>query len=88
MPPEAPGGHDVVRLVAFVVAPQLGERAILAALRQRIDAAFLPRRIVTVESLPRDPTGKLPADRLAAIAAARRTERQDDPAANRPGEAR
>ena len=71
MPPEQAGNADVVRLVAFVVAPQVGERAILAALRQRIDAAFLPRRIVAVESLPRDPTGKLPAERLAALAAAR-----------------
>jgi acyl-coenzyme A synthetase/AMP-(fatty) acid ligase len=89
MPPEEPGEHDVVRLVAFVVAPQLGERAILAALRQRIDAAFLPRRIVAVESLPRDPTGKLPADRLAAIAAARAAPGgMTSPAPNRPGEPR
>ena len=45
--------------------------AILAALRQRVDAAFLPRRIVTVDALPRDATGKLPAARLAALATAR-----------------
>jgi acyl-coenzyme A synthetase/AMP-(fatty) acid ligase len=69
MPPERAGDADVVRLVAFVVAPQLGERAILDALRQRVDAAFLPRRIVQVASLPRDPTGKLPAERLATLAA-------------------
>jgi len=59
---------DVVRLVAFVVAPQLSREQILGALRQRVDAAFLPRRIVSVPSLPRDPTGKLPAGRLAALA--------------------
>jgi acyl-coenzyme A synthetase/AMP-(fatty) acid ligase len=68
MPPERAGDADVVRLDAYVVAPQLGERAILDALRQRVDAAFLPRRIVQVASLPRDPTGKLPARRLAELA--------------------
>ena len=31
--------------------------AITAALRQRVDAAFLPRRIIHVASLPRDATG-------------------------------
>ena len=70
MPPERAGDPEVVRLVAFVVAPQLSDSAIVAALRQRVDAAFLPRRIVQVASLPRDPTGKLPAERLAALAAA------------------
>ncbi len=70
MPPERAGDAEVVRLVAFVVAPQLSDGAIVAALRQRVDAAFLPRRIVQVASLPRDPTGKLPAERLAALAAA------------------
>ena len=70
MPPERAGDPEVVRLVAFVVAPQLSDSAIVAALRQRVDAAFLPRRIVQVASLPRDPTGKLPAERLATLAAA------------------
>jgi acyl-coenzyme A synthetase/AMP-(fatty) acid ligase len=68
MPPDAAGEPEVVRLAAFVVAPTVGTAEIVAALRQRIDPAFLPRRIVHVESLPRDPTGKLPADRLAALA--------------------
>ena len=36
----------------------------------RVDAAFLPRRIVPVEALPREPTGKLTAARLAELAAA------------------
>jgi acyl-coenzyme A synthetase/AMP-(fatty) acid ligase len=71
MPAERPGGPEVVRLVAFVVAPGLRSAQILAALRLRIDSAFLPRRIVQVPSLPRDPTGKLPAERLAALAEAR-----------------
>ena len=50
--------------------PGLGPEQILAALRTRVDAAFLPRRIVAVEALPREPTGKLTAARLAELAAA------------------
>ena len=42
---------------------------VLGALRHRLDAAFLPRRIVAVPSLPREPTtGKLPAQQFAAWA--------------------
>ncbi|MES2993417.1 MAG: AMP-binding protein [Pseudomonadota bacterium] len=73
LPPEAEDG-SVVRLVAFVVAadgvaaPALHERA-LAALRTRVDPAFLPRRLVAVAALPREPgTGKLPAGAFAAWA--------------------
>lgn len=67
LPPElAP--EDVVRLVALVVAPELDRATLLAALRQRVDPAFLPRRILWVDELPRDPTGKLPAQRLAELA--------------------
>jgi acyl-CoA synthetase (AMP-forming)/AMP-acid ligase II/3-hydroxymyristoyl/3-hydroxydecanoyl-(acyl carrier protein) dehydratase len=68
MPPERGSEPDVVRLVAFVVAPGVTSDAVLAALRGRVDAAFLPRRIVHLAALPRDATGKLPADRLAALA--------------------
>jgi acyl-coenzyme A synthetase/AMP-(fatty) acid ligase len=64
LPPETTT-EDVVRLVALVVAPELNRETLLAALRQRVDAAFLPRRILWVDELPRDPTGKLPASRLA-----------------------
>ena len=72
LPPDAPSG-SVVRPVAFVVAPELGAQAlqerVLGGLRERIDAAFLPRRIVAVAALPREPgTGKLPAGRFAAWA--------------------
>ena len=56
----------VTRLVAFVVAPDLPpesmQAAVLAHLRPRVDPVFLPRRIVAVPALPREPsTGKLPA---------------------------
>ena len=69
-PPDAADAAGITRLVAFVVAPGLGREQILAALRSRVDAAFLPRRIVPVEALPREPTGKLTAARLAELAAA------------------
>ena len=63
-PDDATGG--VVRLIAFVVAPMFEQQAlhdrVLAGLRERVDAAFLPRRVVRVPELPREPsTGKLPA---------------------------
>jgi acyl-coenzyme A synthetase/AMP-(fatty) acid ligase len=67
LPPDA-GDAAVVRLVALVVAPDVSRDALLAALRERVDAAFLPRRILRVDSLPRDGTGKLPAGRLAELA--------------------
>jgi acyl-coenzyme A synthetase/AMP-(fatty) acid ligase len=70
MPPDNDAdGQAVVRLVAFVVAPGVGRERIVAALRDRVDAAFLPRRIVHVEALPREATGKLTAERMAALAA-------------------
>ena len=47
------------RLGAFVVAPGLDARDILAALRGRIDSAFLPRPLHQVDVLPRNATGKL-----------------------------
>jgi acyl-coenzyme A synthetase/AMP-(fatty) acid ligase len=69
--PDAPesAGAGVVRLIAFVVAPDLTADAILAALRRRIDAAFLPRPLSLVAALPRNALGKLPRDALLALAA-------------------
>jgi acyl-coenzyme A synthetase/AMP-(fatty) acid ligase len=80
MPPEPAADAAIVRLVAFVVAPTLSDAAILAALRARIDATFLPRPIVRLDALPRDPSGKLPTARLAALA--ERTLRRPLPAAS------
>ncbi|MDQ6629416.1 MAG: AMP-binding protein [Pseudomonadota bacterium] len=69
MPPEQIDAAGTARLVAFVVAPGLGREQIRNALRLRLDAAFLPRRIVHVEALPREATGKLTAARLSELAA-------------------
>jgi len=59
----------VSRLAAFAVAPGLTSEFILAALRQRIDPAFLPRPLCLVDALPRNATGKLPRERLDALLA-------------------
>ena len=58
---------DTARLAAFVVAPGMDRRQLLAALRQRIDAIFLPRPLVFVDALPRNSTGKLPRSALQAL---------------------
>jgi acyl-coenzyme A synthetase/AMP-(fatty) acid ligase len=60
----------VTRLTAFVVAPTLTSSQITAALREKIDAAFLPRPIVMLDRLPRQLTGKLPRESLKALARA------------------
>lgn len=63
------GAVGVTRLVALVVAPTLTAASLQRALRERIDAAFLPRPLVFVDSLPRNETGKLPHEVLAALVA-------------------
>lgn len=65
-----PDGEDddlKTRLAAFVVAPTLDRSTLLAALRLRIDAIFLPRPLVFVDALPRNDTGKLPRQALQAL---------------------
>ena len=61
--------HAPHRLSAFVVAPGVRAERILAALRERIDPAFLPRPLVLVDALPRDALGKIPRARLSALLA-------------------
>ncbi|CAN0623527.1 AMP-dependent synthetase and ligase [Burkholderia multivorans] len=63
------GGEPVTRLVALVVAPDVPAADLLRALRERIDAAFMPRPLLFVDALPRNETGKLPRDVLAALVA-------------------
>jgi len=60
----------VVRPVAFVVAPELSHDAVIAELRQRLEAVFVPRRVVHVASLPREATGKLGVRALGEFARA------------------
>lgn len=72
LPDEVADG--VVRPVAFVVAPGLSAAEIVAALRSHIEAVFLPRRIVHVDALPREATGKLTAAALRSFALAKLAE--------------
>ncbi len=76
----APGDEAtgrVGRMVAFVVAPGLAAEDIRTGLRDKLDPAFIPRRIVFVESLPRNAAGKLPASEFARFA----REHLDEPEA-------
>jgi acyl-CoA synthetase (AMP-forming)/AMP-acid ligase II len=68
LPDEVADG--VVRPVAFVVAPRLSAGEIIAALRQRLEAVFVPRRVVQVKAFPREGTGKLTARALREFALA------------------
>jgi len=65
--PDDDTGGGVTRLTAFVVAPTLTRAQLLAALRPRIDAIFLPRPPIFVDALPRNGTGKLPRSALQAL---------------------
>ena len=77
MPPDPHADAlGIVRLVAFVVAPELTRERVVAELRKRVDAAFLPRRVVRVDALPREATGKIAIARLAELAARRTGERE------------
>ena len=53
------GAGRVARLLAFAVAPGWDREALRARLQQRLDPAFVPRRLVLVDRLPRNATGKL-----------------------------
>lgn len=57
----------IVRLTAYVVTRTLSAEQILAALRPRIDAVFLPRPIRLVNELPRNLTGKLTQQALSEL---------------------
>jgi acyl-coenzyme A synthetase/AMP-(fatty) acid ligase len=59
----------VTRVAAAAVAPSLDAVHILKALRERIDPVFLPRPLLLIERLPRNSTGKLPAQALRALLA-------------------
>ncbi|HVY16320.1 MAG TPA: AMP-binding protein [Rhodopila sp.] len=55
------------RLAAVAIAPGQTPAQILARLRERIDAAFLPRPLHVVETLPRNELGKLPRAELLRL---------------------
>ncbi len=68
--PDAERDAHITRLAAFVVAPGLDARSLRAALRERVDPAFLPRPLIFLDALPRNATGKLPREACEALLAA------------------
>ncbi|MES2280632.1 MAG: AMP-binding protein [Pseudomonadota bacterium] len=66
--PEDIGDGPLARPMAFVVAPDMQPAALQAALRDRIDALFMPRPLVLLKSLPRNSMGKLTHGALLALA--------------------
>lgn len=66
--PDDDDSGGVIRPVAFVVAPTLEVAAITRALHQRLDAVFVPRRIVLLDALPHEDTGKITASTLRELA--------------------
>lgn len=55
-----PNPGSEARPAALVVAPELSEAQILAALAKLVDPVFLPRPLIRVPRLPRNAVGKLP----------------------------
>lgn len=66
-PQHAVTTESIQRLAALVVAPTLTVPQMVAALRDAIDPAFMPRPLIKVETLPRNATGKLLANELQAL---------------------
>jgi hypothetical protein len=79
---DATDHEKVQRPVAFVVAPDLSARQIIGALREGLEAAFVPRRVVHVPALPREATGKLTAAVLRDFALRTLAESMLGPAAS------
>lgn len=58
---------EMKRPLAFVVAPGLCREDILCALRNSMDAVFLPRPLYFIDALPRNTTGKLTREALMQL---------------------
>jgi acyl-coenzyme A synthetase/AMP-(fatty) acid ligase len=69
--PEDIDRNPRARLAAVVVAPGLSAEALVAALRERVEPAFLPRPVVMADALPRDGVGKLRRQDLLRLARSR-----------------
>ncbi len=61
------GDGAVTRPMAFVVTQDLSAEHILNALRNSVDAVFLPRPLYLVDVLPRNATGKLTRESLLRL---------------------
>lgn len=65
--PDDTGVRLARRMQVFVVSPTRSADELLGELRTRIDPAFLPRRVVIVDALPRNDVGKLTREALAGL---------------------
>lgn len=65
--PDAAPTQAINRLCALVVSPSLSAQEILSALRERLDAVFLPRPLISVAQLPYTASGKLPQATLQSV---------------------
>jgi acyl-coenzyme A synthetase/AMP-(fatty) acid ligase len=65
--PDDLDSNPAARLMVYAVAPGRDAPEILAGLRQRMEAVFLPRRVVLVSSLPRNAMGKLTRQALEEL---------------------
>ncbi|MBK1735666.1 hypothetical protein CKO15_10295 [Halorhodospira abdelmalekii] len=75
LPPED-NPWDPARVAALVVAAPPDAAAVKGWLREHVDPVFLPRPLLFVDTLPRDPSGKLP--RAALIELLERRRMQDE----------
>jgi acyl-coenzyme A synthetase/AMP-(fatty) acid ligase len=65
--PEDLEANPAARLAAYVVAPGRTSAEIVAALRERVEAVFLPRPVVLLDRLPRNELGKITRRSLEAL---------------------
>ncbi|MCU7802134.1 MAG: AMP-binding protein [Candidatus Thiodiazotropha sp. (ex Lucinoma borealis)] len=56
-----------LRMSAFIVSAESNRARIMNALRERIDPAFIPRRLHFVVEVPRNETGKINRDSLSKL---------------------
>jgi acyl-coenzyme A synthetase/AMP-(fatty) acid ligase len=67
LPDSSPDDPGTPRLLAFaVLAPSISVADVLQWLRQQLDPAFVPRKLIPVHAMPRRETGKLPREALAS----------------------
>jgi len=55
------------RLMLFAVVDGVSRENLLQSLKGKIDAVFMPRKVIFLESLPRSESGKLPLKELQAL---------------------
>lgn len=67
--PDDRSNGSTTRLAAVVVSTTLNEATLGEKLRQRIDAAFMPRPLLLLDELPRNEVGKLPRRELMTLIA-------------------